>query len=157
MIQRIQSVFLGTMAILMALFFFLPVWEKQDKQSGEQIIINSLGMIHSKGETIIQEKDAVYIFILAFASVVVSVLSLFSYKNRPRQILLGLVNSLLIAIAIVASALLIADAEKILSPAERGSFKIGMFLPIAALVLNMLANRFIRKDENLVRSADRLR
>ena len=33
----------------------------------------------------------------------------------------------------------------------------GLFLPAAALICNMIANRFIRKDERLVRSVDRIR
>jgi hypothetical protein len=33
----------------------------------------------------------------------------------------------------------------------------GLYLPIAAMICNILANRFIRRDENLVRSADRMR
>lgn len=157
MIQRIQSVFLGLIAILMTLFLFLPIWIKIDKDSGIELLVNSLGMKQMKGETIISEQGAIHIFLCGFFAVVISIISLLSYRHRPRQILLGLINSLLIAIATVSAALLINDAEKILLPNERGSFQIGLFLPVISLVLNMLANRFIRKDENLVRSADRIR
>jgi hypothetical protein len=34
---------------------------------------------------------------------------------------------------------------------------IGMFLPIGAIVLLVLANKYIKKDEDLVKSVDRLR
>ena len=34
---------------------------------------------------------------------------------------------------------------------------LGLWLPGAAVICNLLANRFIRKDERLVRDADRLR
>jgi hypothetical protein len=34
---------------------------------------------------------------------------------------------------------------------------IGMFIPILSIVLIVLANKAIRKDEQLVKSADRLR
>lgn len=157
MIQRIQSVFLGLIAVLMTLFLFLPIWTKMDKDSGIELLVNSLGMKQMKGETIISEQGAMYIFFCGFFAVVVSVISLLSYRHRSRQILLGLINSLLIAIATVSAALLINDAEKVLLPNERGSFQVGLFLPVISLILNMLANRFIRKDENLVRSADRIR
>jgi len=157
MIQRIQSVFLGLIAILMTFFLFLPIWTKVDKQSGIEILINSLGMKQLKGEELISEKGAIHIFLCGFFAVVISIISLLSYRHRPRQILLGLINSLLIAVAVVSAALLINDAEKILLPNERGSFRIGLFLPVISLILNMLANRFIRKDEKLVRSADRIR
>jgi hypothetical protein len=157
MIQRIQSVFLGLIAILMTLFLFLPIWTKVDKNSGIELLVNSLGMKEMKGEAVISEQGAIYIFLCGFFSVVISVISLLSYRHRPRQILLGLINSLLIAVATVSAALLINNAEKLLLPDQRGSFQIGLFLPVISLVLNMLANRFIRKDENLVRSADRIR
>ena len=39
----------------------------------------------------------------------------------------------------------------------RGIFKPGYFLPLGAMILNSLANRFIKKDEDLVRSVDRIR
>jgi hypothetical protein len=37
------------------------------------------------------------------------------------------------------------------------NYEIGFFLVIIAMICNILANRFIRRDENLVRSADRMR
>ena len=40
------------------------------------------------------------------------------------------------------------------SVSEKG---IGMFLPIVAIVFLVLANKAIKKDEDLVKSADRLR
>jgi hypothetical protein len=40
---------------------------------------------------------------------------------------------------------------------QHGQYLIGTYLPMGAMVCNLIANRFIRRDENLVRSADRLR
>lgn len=157
MIQRIQSLFLAIISIIMTLFLFLPIWKKIDPASGMEVAVNALGMLHTKGETVILEKGAYHIFILAFLSVIVSIISLFNFRNRPRQMLLGLINSLLISAAIISSVLLINSSEEVLLPNERGSFQVGLFLPIIALLCNMLANRFIRRDEQLVRSADRIR
>jgi len=44
------------------------------------------------------------------------------------------------------------EASEIVS--EKG---IGMFLPIVSIVLLVLANKAIKKDEDLVKSVDRLR
>ena len=33
----------------------------------------------------------------------------------------------------------------------------GLYLPGAAVIFNLIANRFIRKDEKLVRDSDRIR
>jgi hypothetical protein len=37
------------------------------------------------------------------------------------------------------------------------NYEMGFFLVIIAMICNILANRFIRRDEKLVRSADRMR
>ncbi len=157
MIQRIQSVFLAAIAFVMTFFLFLPIWTKKDPESGIELIINAGGLKKLKGEEVLEEKATIYIFILAFVAVILSIISLLSYRHRPRQIFLNLINSLIIASATVASALFINDAEKLLLPEQKGEFQIGLFLPVVALICNMIANRFIRKDENLVRSADRIR
>jgi hypothetical protein len=47
--------------------------------------------------------------------------------------------------------------EALLNPKLEGEFQPAFYLPTLALMLNLLANRFIRRDEQLVRSADRLR
>jgi len=41
--------------------------------------------------------------------------------------------------------------------ADQGTFLPGFYAIIAALVCNALANRFIRRDEKLVRGSDRIR
>jgi len=38
-----------------------------------------------------------------------------------------------------------------------GKYGFGLYLPGIAVIGNLLANRFIRRDEKLVREADRLR
>lgn len=157
MIQRIQSVFLAAIAFIMTFFLIVPIWHKKDPQTGIELIINATGLKKLKGEEVLEEKSALYIFVLAILAIALSIISLFSYRHRTRQIFLNLINSLLMASTTVAIALLINDAEKMLLPNQKGQFQIGLFLPVAALICNMLANRFIRKDENLVRSADRIR
>ena len=56
-----------------------------------------------------------------------------------------------------ANVYAIHEVKKIGFTLFEENFDISFFLPIAGIILNMLANRFIRKDEELVRSVDRLR
>ena len=87
----------------------------------------------------------------------VALISISKYKNRLTQIKLGALNSLLIAGAMGTSLYFTMNSEKIIDPAVQGSYQIGFFMPVAALIFNLIANRFIRRDEKLVRSVDRLR
>jgi hypothetical protein len=50
----------------------------------------------------------------------------------------------------------IMDAVKVLTP-EPFALGISFFLPFAAFFLNLIALRGIKKDEQLVKSLDRLR
>ena len=91
----------------------------------------------------------------AFAlSTLLSIIAIFLYRNRKLQTVINRLNILLNLILLgvfVYRALTMSGATAV---AEKG---IGMFIPILSIVLLVLANRAIRKDEQLVKSVDRLR
>ncbi|MFH0867156.1 MAG: DUF4293 family protein [Bacteroidota bacterium] len=45
--------------------------------------------------------------------------------------------------------------EKI--PSAKASWQYGLFLPLITFIALIIANRFIKKDDKLVKSSDRLR
>jgi hypothetical protein len=51
----------------------------------------------------------------------------------------------------------VGQAKPLFDPAEMGTFGVGFYGLITAIVANFLANRFIRKDEKFVRSQERMR
>ena len=79
---------------------------------------------------------------------------MFLFKDRKLQFVIGrvivLINLFLLALLIYLSLTLSGET----SVSEKG---IGMFLPILVILLTVLANKAIKKDEDLVKSADRLR
>jgi len=87
-------------------------------------------------------------------SSILSLVTIFLYKNRKLQFVIGriiiLMNLFLLGLLIYLSLTL--SGETIVS--EKG---IGMFLPILVVLLIVLANKAIKKDEDLVKSVDRLR
>ena len=76
------------------------------------------------------------------------------YKNRKFQFVLGRLNIILnfFLLGFFVYQSLNVSGETVVS--EKG---IGMFLPIISIVLLVLANKAIKKDEDLVKSVDRLR
>ena len=70
---------------------------------------------------------------------------------------LGALNSLVLAGFLGLSVYFTFRMEKMIGVAGEGTYEFGMYLPAVALICNLLANRFIRKDEALVRSVDRIR
>ncbi len=165
MIQRIQSIFLLLVAICMALMLGFDIWQKVSVADGEVVRLDAYYLTHFQMEeatdptptNIVEQQAAWYIAILASLAAVVALYSIFRYDNRLLQIKLGALNSLLIGVSFVAAMYLQYKGEEMLVTGASGEHLTGFYLPVAALLFNMLANRFIRKDEALVRSADRFR
>jgi hypothetical protein len=83
---------------------------------------------------------------------------LFSYKNRKRQLALGKLNFLLILGLIVIIYVSIDSIAADLSTGiENVVYGWGTYLPIIALAFQLLANRGVKRDEELIRSVERLR
>ena len=68
-----------------------------------------------------------------------------------------MINSIVITGSLILLAYLSYRDQALLMPEIIGVYKPGLFMPAAALIFNSLANRFIRKDERLIRSVDRIR
>jgi hypothetical protein len=136
MIQRIQSIYLAIAFIANGVLpFILPLF------------------ILTTGQEVITLDNIGYVVLNAF-SASLSIISLFSYKRRKNQFVFGRLN---IILNFILLGLFIARALNISGDAEVSEKGIGMFLPIVSIVFLSLANRAIRKDEDLVKSADRLR
>jgi glucan phosphoethanolaminetransferase (alkaline phosphatase superfamily) len=157
MIQRIQTLFLALIAIAMISFLFVNIWDKKSISTDEQASFNALKIIYTRSGQVISETTTVWIAIMAILSFIVSVLSILSFRNRIRQMQFGLANSILIGAILGSIVYYSFQGEKLIMDTEKGSFGVGLLIPAIALICNSLANRFIRKDEEMVRSADRMR
>jgi hypothetical protein len=96
-----------------------------------------------------------YFIILQGLSTTLTLIAVISYKKRQNQFVMGrlniILNLILLGLFVYRSLNLSGET---LFVSEKG---IGMFLPIIAIVLLVLANKAIKKDEDLVKSVDRLR
>ena len=162
MIQRVQSIFLFLVSVAMISVLFLPIWFKQGAtQTAEldayKMIISGTQAeaAASNGGTMVS--NAVYIAVLAGVSALVALYSIFQFRNRLTQIKLGALNSLLIGFALVAAWYFSNTGNKLVEGEQTGEYLSGFYMPVVALLCNLLANRFIRRDEKLVRDSNRLR
>lgn len=145
MIQRKQSIYLLIAAIMSAgLTFVFSLWTNTQNNSSTYLIDLFSGVS-------ILEKTTPVLF---FTSALLSIVTLFLFKNRQLQFVLGrlniLINLFLLGVLIYLSQTL--SGEALVS--EKG---IGMFFPVIVILLLVLANKAIKKDEDLVKSVDRLR
>ena len=134
MIQRIQSFYL----FLVALFSLSLIYGVQTATLG----LNFQGSI------------AMLVFGEGLLGALLAVGSVFWYRNRQNQFVvnrLNLITQLFLLGFFVYRSLNISGEA---ASSEKG---IGMLIPIFSIVFLVLANRAIKKDEDLVKSADRLR
>jgi len=136
MLQRIQTLYLLMAAgISVGLIFLFPIWET------------------TGGSKVYAYNELLYLM-LFLGSGALSILSIFMFKNRKLQFVLGRLNiiSNFFLLGFFVYQSLNVSGETLVS--EKG---IGMFLPIISIVFLVLANKAIKKDEDLVKSVDRLR
>ena len=158
MIQRIQSVFLLLLALAMLAVAVLPLWTKTDPLSHASLTLTAFRLLREgapgAGGTV---SSTWPIGALALTTAATALYAIFQYRRRSVQLLLCSLNLLLIVSTLGAEFLYSGRADQLLNIKMEGHFLTGFYLPTLALMLNLLASRYIRADERLVRSQDRLR
>jgi hypothetical protein len=157
MIQRIQSVFLFLISAAMGITLANPIWEKAGPKPGEEAELTALQYTYEQGVTTFVT-PLWYLGLLLAAVGIIALVAIFQYRKRLLQMGLCAVNAILLTASmgvILYNVLITGKAYG--NPADQGSFLTGFWTIIAALVLNALANRFIRRDEKLVRESNRIR
>lgn len=129
MLQRIQTVWLF-LSVLAAVFLFIT---GQDVEIFEEnsLLMGACGFL-----------------------VVIGALSIFSYRNRKRQIMLNTISMIINALLIGVLVYWLQNLSGGIDFPEKG---IEPLFPFIAIICLVFANIFIRRDERLVKSVDRLR
>ncbi|MCC7051002.1 MAG: DUF4293 domain-containing protein [Bacteroidia bacterium] len=155
MIQRLQTLFLGLAAIIFLILPFIPIAHLSGVNF--EIKFNLFRLIKISTDNTEQVIGTNYILILLTSlSTALVLFTIFQYKNRAQQIMFAYGLMIIIAVFISSEIWLIQKATTDLNITTK-QYQLGIVLPIVAIVLVYLAIQRIKKDEELVRSADRLR
>ena len=159
MIQRIQTVFLFLVAVSMILVISFPIWQQVNPDQTQMVTLNawSLTTTDNTSQEIIKSEGNIYLGILALIATGLALFSLTQYKNRTKQMFLNMINSLVMVVTLALIIYTSHQANADINPDVNGAFVLGFWAIFGGMIMNLLANRFIRKDEMLVRSVDRIR
>ena len=130
MLQRVQSLF----------FFFSAICSVA--------IVYAFPVLQDESTNYLLKEHFAEARLCIFLSVALSIFAIFKFRNRKRQQLIAYVARLMITIAF----LLIVFLHR-----EERDFGIGLFLFFIPYLTLFLAGYFVKKDEKLVKSADRVR
>ncbi len=136
MLQRIQTIYLFIATLISGvLIFFVALWRTE---TGDAVYV----------------EEVLLALALFLGSAFISLATIFLFNNRKLQFVLGRVNILLNFILLGVFVYWTLNVPGEMQISEKG---IGMFLPVLSIVFLVLANKAIKKDEDLVKSVDRLR
>jgi magnesium-transporting ATPase (P-type) len=148
MIQRVQSIFLLLVTILHILIFFIPVfvWEGYSQPGGTAIDTKSMTALYG-----------IQFIVLNALVILFSIFCILQFKDRKKQRTFVLV---LIVMIILNTSLYLYymisisfEGEYNLQPAK----SIGIYFQLISIILCFIAARKIKKDDDLVKSVDRIR
>jgi glucan phosphoethanolaminetransferase (alkaline phosphatase superfamily) len=155
MIQRIQTLFLFLAFIAIILIFFFPL---ASFLSDVQYYKFYVGEVRNMVPTNVAAYGRYFtmpFLIVVSGMLVMTVVTIMSYKKRLKQI--KLVNfAILLNVVLIVMMFFYTDkiSKDLVIPTK---YVIGSAFPLISLVFLVLSLRFIRRDEKLVRSMDRLR
>lgn len=157
MIQRIQSVWLFLASATLFAFFLFPYLQYSDL-GGMGKALKVTGIYHGlEGQSVRED----FFFLQTIATVMLAVFPLyiiFRFRNRKQQIQLIVLEIVLLLLfgawLYVAASTALTEARQFLSARNIG---VGFFLLPISIVFLLMAMGSIRKDEKLIKSADRLR
>lgn len=170
MIQRIQSVYIALAMLLITLLFSMTLCDFH-LPDGDIAIMKMYGFVgpyQYLNNGVVSSYRFPILLLLAAALFILLSVTLFSYRNRPRQLKLCtiaffinilLLGFLFISPDIISQKISAAMSLNIDKAAARKMthYQWASFFPFVSLILINIASRRIKKDEALVRSADRLR
>lgn len=157
MIQRIQSIWLLLAAIATCLLFFFPVATCHSDTIWYDFYIYGLNTPPTGVEVLYKDFLKYVMIVTVLVTALTPLATIFLYKNRPRQIYLSRLAILLNVVLLIAFFVL---SDSFATATGCPSFRYGyvaLCMPVLSIVFLFLAMRGIKKDERLIRSADRIR
>lgn len=155
MIQRIQSLHLLIVLVLLSFFIFMPYANIVGQENTSfKLLYNGLFQLNNKLSILIQSD--IFTRVLLFLSLFITFITIFLFKNRKRQIRACWISILALfffGLRIVYQYYSLDIGVEIVSR----NFSILVIVPIISVILVYLAMKAIRKDEELVKSVDRIR
>ncbi len=158
MLQRIQTVYLAIAALATVLLFFFPLANYYHEIEGNyRFYVYGIKSMDPDPKVAFGSYFALPLVAMAGASFILSMATIFLFKRRLLQIRLCAFNVLFNIVLLMVIFFFYATKITELTHIEPEYQLTGMILPLVTLVMLILANRAIRHDEVLVKSADRLR
>lgn len=162
MSQRLQSIFFFLSALLFALLFFLPIAEYHGELNILKFNVFGIESQIPDGEVPFKRMFALPVLILTITVVLLSgylAMGLFRAVKLNQFVKLHKIARIDLVLIVAWIAVVFAYYIRVIGRpiGADPTFRVGAFLPLAALLLTIAAALGLRKDIKKVRSTDRIR
>jgi len=162
MSQRLQSVFFFVSALFFAALFFLPLADYLGELNILRFNVFGVESLLPEGEVPYKTLFSLPVLILTITAVLLSAylsIGLFRAVKLSQFVKLHKLARVDIIVIVAWIALVFAYYVRVIGNpiGAEPTFKVGVFLPLAALLLVIAAASGLKKDINKVRSTDRIR
>ncbi|MEZ5198132.1 MAG: DUF4293 family protein [Bacteroidales bacterium] len=164
MIQRLQSLLLLLAVVAYVMMFFYPIATvteftqlQNERLETDYYELFAMGIEDPTESSVahLNQTSSLPVLILVSVLILLVVYTILRYQYRTQQLKLVklsiLLNIILIAGIFLNYPQYLTDFDLSISPAS------GAYFPLISVALLIVANRYILKDEKLVKSVDRLR
>lgn len=156
MLQRIQSIYLTLALLACGAMYLFDVALVRNANAPQELI--HVRLLNSESIGVDWKVPALFMAtpILVAAIGLLLIYTIFRYSNRKQQMFLCKLILLLTTACMPLIYFLAESAIKAVNPAQQ-FYLYAAYMPIVILLFTFFAHRAIQRDDNLVRSADRLR
>ena len=155
MIQRIQSVYLLFATLVTGTLFFIPIAEFIGIE-GQIYVLKFQGLFVEAQDGMSFINKVIPLSLLISITTLLSLVTIFFYKRRILQIRLTTFNILLlIGLTILMAYYLYYPVVPVEIESKNPTYSI--VLPLVSVVLSFMALKGIRKDEEIIKSYNRIR
>lgn len=158
MIQRIQSVYLAIVMILLSIVTFSTTFFSFVNESS-RFSFSAFGITEydlQTGESLGHKGFPIYIALIAL--ILLAFVTFMRYKRLAQQLRLGRLLFFTYLIFVIGMIILSVTGNGLLdASADKREMGLGFFLFVAGFPFSFMANLGIKRDKNLLDSVDRLR
>ena len=157
MIQRVQTLYLGILIILLSIVTIgTPLFSFINETS--RFTFSTWGITEYTLDGKMMGTQTFPMFVGTIALVLLAFICLMSYKNLNRQFKIGRTVFMMYFLSVVSIVLISFYGDSLIdAKVESRELGMGYYLFIAGFPFSFLANLGIKRDKNLLESLDRLR
>jgi len=156
MIQRVQSIYLLLITVLLSFLLVKPYAEIK-LFNDQTLVFRTYAVLVQSGTDIISiYKTTIPVILLVLLNCLLSFCTIFFYNHRIIQIRLCMINAVLVFTLILTMFVYYINIRNSLNVIHH-AFKAPMIFPILGIIFCLMAARAIQRDEALVNSYNRIR